>query len=201
VASNAPHIVELDRRAVELSVQLVSQARPADLSRPTPCAGWTLSHLLEHMTAQHYVFAAASQGTGDHPQAWLPRATLEGQAAAYQDAARYVLEAFADPAAWRRSFVLHDINPALQFPADEAISFHFVDYVVHGWDVARALELPYEIDEELAAAALLVAKRVPDGPRRLSPDAAFRPAIPVPEQSSAIDETVAALGRSPSWPG
>ncbi|HEY1644250.1 MAG TPA: TIGR03086 family metal-binding protein [Streptosporangiaceae bacterium] len=199
MASNAPHIVELDRRAVELSMQILKQARPCDLARPTPCAGWSLSQLLEHMTAQHYVFAAASRGLGGNPRAWLPPPAADGQAAAYDEAARYVLDCFADPATLRRSFVLHDINPALAFPADEAISFHFVDYVVHGWDVARALDVPFEVSDEVAEAALLVARRVPDGPRRLSPDAQFRPGVPVAAGSSAIEETVAALGRPPAW--
>jgi uncharacterized protein (TIGR03086 family) len=201
MASNASHIVELDRRAVELSVQIVKQARPSDLARPTPCAGWNLGQLLEHMTAQHYVFAAASRGLDANPRAWLPPPAADAQVAAYDEAASYVLDCFADPQAMSRSFVLHDINPALAFPADEAVSFHFVDYVVHGWDVARALEVPFEVGEEVAEAALLVARRVPDGPRRLSPDAAFRPGIAVPAGSSAIEETVAALGRSPAWPG
>jgi len=201
MASNAPHIVELDRRAVELSVQIVKQARPPDLTRPTPCAGWNLGQLLEHMTAQHYVFAAASRGLDGNPGAWLPPPAADGQVTAYDEAARYVLDCFAQPQTMRRSFVLRDINPALAFPADEAISFHFVDYVVHGWDVARALEVPYPVSEDVAEAALLVARRVPDGPRRLSPDAAFRPGLGVPDGATAIDETVAALGRSPAWPG
>jgi gas vesicle protein len=45
----------------------VTQLTPADLTRPTPCAGWTLHGLLAHMTTQHYGFAAAAAGQeGSH---------------------------------------------------------------------------------------------------------------------------------------
>src|SRR6266516_204879 len=46
-------IVDLDARVVRATVGLVSQVGPADLARPTPCAGWTLGDLIGHMTAQH----------------------------------------------------------------------------------------------------------------------------------------------------
>ena len=56
----------------------------------------------------------------------------------------------------------------LQFPAAQAISFHFIDYLVHGWDVARSLGVDYELEPDLLAAALPVAQAVPDGePRKL----------------------------------
>jgi uncharacterized protein (TIGR03086 family) len=199
VASDALDFVALDRRVVELSVQIVSQAQPADLTRPTPCADWTLRDLLEHMTTQHYGFAAASRGDGADPQSWVqPR--HEDPAAAYATAAEHVIAAFAEPGILQRSFLLPEIIPDLQFPAAQAISFHFVDYVVHGWDVARSLGLPFDVDDDIAAAGLFVARRVPDGPERLSPGAAFRPSVPSPPDVTAIDQVLTALGRSPAWP-
>ena len=50
------------------------------------------------------------------------------------------------------------------FPARQAISFHFVDYVVHSWDVARTLDLPLDFEPALLDAALAVAKAVPEVP-------------------------------------
>jgi len=57
-------LVDLDARVVRATVGLVSQAGPADLARPTPCAGWTLGDLIGHMTAQHYGWTAAAAGHG-----------------------------------------------------------------------------------------------------------------------------------------
>ena len=59
---SGPDLIELDATAVRASVDLVAQLTPADLTRPTPCTGWTLHGLLAHMTTQHYGFAAAAAG-------------------------------------------------------------------------------------------------------------------------------------------
>ena len=62
---NLDDIVALDASAVRASIALVARAQPADMTRPTPCADWTLHGLISHMAAQHYGFAAASAGDGD----------------------------------------------------------------------------------------------------------------------------------------
>ncbi len=99
-----------------------------------------------------------------------------------------------------RGFALPEIIPDVQFPAAQAISFHFIDYVVHGWDVARALGLAYAPDPDLVRAALPVAAAVPEGERRLRPGAAFRPGLAVPADADPMDRILAMLGRSPRWP-
>jgi hypothetical protein len=66
----AADIMRLDASAVQASVQVVSQARAADLARATPCEAWTLAELLAHMTAQHNGFAAAATGDGADLVRW-----------------------------------------------------------------------------------------------------------------------------------
>ena len=76
---------------------------------------------------------------------------------------------------------------------------HFIDYVVHSWDVARALGLPVSFGPGLLAAARGVASQVPGGEARLRPGAAFAPAVPVPgDGDGGLDEIVTLLGRSPA---
>jgi uncharacterized protein (TIGR03086 family) len=72
--------------------------------------------------------------------------------------------------------------------------------VVHGWDVARCLGVGFEPDPEVLAVALRVAQAVPDGPGRLEPGSAFRPAVAAPAPAGPLDRIVALLGRSPDWP-
>ena len=191
-------MVGLDRRAVELSARIVAQAQSADLGRATPCAAWNLGQLLDHMITQHYGFAAASAGRGGDLRLWQ----VVGRAdpiADYAVAADHVIAAFARPQALQQPFDLPEISTAAQIPAVRAMSFHFVDYVVHGWDVARALGLPFEPDDDLAQAALTIARAVPDGENRLAEGAAFRPGRPPPD-GNALEQVLAALGRSPAWP-
>jgi uncharacterized protein (TIGR03086 family) len=194
---NFTEIRELDARAVRASVQVVSRASAQDMGLPTPCGDWTLSELLAHMTAQHDGFAAAAAGNGADLSAWLPREPAS--VAAYEAASGRVIAAFAADGVAGRKFVLPQITRAPEFPPAEAIGFHLVDYVAHGWDVARSLGLRYELEPDLLDAALEIAKAVPDDARRLRPGAAFAPRAAFPAGASTLDQVVALLGRSPGW--
>jgi uncharacterized protein (TIGR03086 family) len=193
-------IVDLDARVVEATVSLVKQAGLLDLDRPTPCAGWNLAGLLGHMTAQHYGWIAAAVGHGADLSVWQPGPPVADPIGEYAEASRRVLEAFADDGVLDREFTLAEISPVLRFPAAQAISFHFIDYVVHGWDVARSLGLAYQPEPDLLAAALPVALAVPGGEARTRDGAAFAPGVAVPAPAGLLDQIVATLGRRPSWP-
>ena len=169
-------VVAFDALAVRASVELVGRARPTDMARPTPCADWTLHGLISHMAAQHYGFAAAAAGDGD-PARWRPRRLGSDPVADYRASAETVLAAFSADGVLDRQFPLPEFAAGPNFPARQAVSFHFVDYVVHSWDVAKALGLDVRFSRELLDAALQVAQAVPGGEARLAPGAAFSPAV------------------------
>jgi uncharacterized protein (TIGR03086 family) len=196
-------IVTLDARVVRATVKVVSQAGPADLARPTPCADWTLEELLKHMTAQHDGWVAAAAGDGGDLSRWQSGPPAADPVKEYAGAAERVLAAFGADGVLDREFALAELSPLLRFPAAQAISFHFIDYLVHGWDVARSLGLDppdYEFEPDLLAAALPVAQAVPDGKLRKRGMVPFAPGISVTGNLGAMDQIVAMLGRSPSWP-
>jgi uncharacterized protein (TIGR03086 family) len=190
-------LIALDAQAVLGSVEVVARVTDGDLGRPTPCAGWTVGDLLAHMTAQHYGFAAASTGDGDLAH-WGTRPAgdaVEG----YRRSARHVLDAFAAEGVLGRRFPLPEVG-ARPFSARLAVGFHLVDYVVHSWDVARALGgAAVEFGAEVLQVALTVAEAVPQGEARLAPGASFAPEVQW-SGGSALDRIVAVLGRSPDWP-
>ncbi|MFI7226182.1 TIGR03086 family metal-binding protein [Nonomuraea angiospora] len=191
-------IIGLDAQAVRASVELADRVRPPDLSRPTPCLGWTVYGLLAHMATQHYGFAAASRGDGDLAR-WKTRSLGDDPAASYRASAEHVLAAFAADGVLERMFPLPEFTSGSPFPGAQAIGFHFIDYVVHSWDLAKSLGVAVDFPPDLLEAALAVARAVPGGQARLAPGAAFAPALPW-SSGSRLDEIVAILGRSPSWP-
>jgi uncharacterized protein (TIGR03086 family) len=189
--------VELDRRAVGVSVELVSGIGPGDLGRATPCARWTLGDLLAHLTAQHRGFAAAAAGDGRAEGIWAPVVEAD-PVGAYRAAAGELVEAFAGLRDGTTMW-LPELSAEQPFPALLAVSFHLVDYAAHSWDVARALGTEPALDDEVLDAALRIALQVPDDPERRGPGRAFLPSVPSPADASPMDRMLAALGRSPSW--
>lgn len=181
--------------AVRTSIELVAGVRPADLRLPTPCADWTMHGLLTHSIAQHLGFAAAARGDGD-PAVWKVRPLGADPAGEYAAAAEAVLAAFAEPT------VLESRVPLVEFGGEfsgaQALCFHFVDYVVHAWDIARTLGLPVRFDEEVLAAAHEVAAVVPGGAARVVPGSPFGPEVPW-SGGDPLDLVVARLGRDPEW--
>jgi uncharacterized protein (TIGR03086 family) len=191
------------RTAVQASVDLVDGLTPGDLTKPTPCAGWTLADLLSHMTVQHRGFAAAARGRGGDVTVWDPATVADDVSAdpagVYRAAARDVLDAFAVGGVMDVTFALPEFGPQATFPGSMAIGFHFVDYVVHGWDVARSRGVDFRLPDHVVAAALPLALAVPDGEFRAVDGSPFARAIPAAEPLSDIDRILTHLGRCPSW--
>ncbi|WP_369638309.1 TIGR03086 family metal-binding protein [Nocardia sp. JMUB6875] len=191
-------LIALDERAVRASIEVVAGVTASDLDAPTPCAGWTLRDLLEHMIVQHRGFAAAAHGEGDIAL-WKPRPLSDDPVGEYRAAAAEVLAAFAEPGVLDQRFPLPEVRGGIVIPAPLAISFHFIDYIVHAWDVARALGVTVEFDADLLSAGLPVAEAVPGGAAREEPGASFAPAVDA-AGASGLDRILAVLGRSPGWP-
>ncbi|MFI2206322.1 TIGR03086 family metal-binding protein [Streptomyces sp. NPDC020192] len=192
-------IVELDRIAVQEAVRLVDLATAADWTRDTPCAGWDLRRLVAHMTAQHVGFAAAARGAGREPEHWREPEDMSEPARVHRSAAASVLATFAEPGVTEREFTLPELGGG--FPGGRAVGFHFIDYVVHAWDVAATLGTTVDLPEHVLVAALAVARAVPTDPGRRGPGFAFAPALEVAEGSGPLEEALRLLGRSPGrWP-
>ncbi|MEV4254597.1 TIGR03086 family metal-binding protein [Spirillospora sp. NPDC049652] len=189
---------DLDRRALDLFASLVAGVKPADLARPTPCPDWTLHGLLRHQVSQDEGFAAAARGGGERLAVWRGGSLGDDPHAAVVASGRLVTEAFAEDGVLTRGFALPEVRDGGLFPAPLAISFHVVDLVVHAWDVAAALGLPWEPDDELVEASLKVAQIVPDDPGSRGPGASFAPSVAA-DGRPPRELLLALLGRDPAW--
>jgi uncharacterized protein (TIGR03086 family) len=185
-----------------MGFDLVNRVTPKDLQRATPCDGWNLSDLLAHMTVQHHGFAAAARGDGANPAHWdattVADAVAIDPAGTYAAAAADLLEAFADDDVLAASFALPEFGPGAAAPGSQAVGFHFVDYVVHGWDVAAALGAPYELPADVLTAVLPLAMAVPDGEFREQAGAPFARSV-APEGTDDFTRILRHLGRRPDW--
>ncbi|WP_134063901.1 TIGR03086 family metal-binding protein [Mycobacteroides salmoniphilum] len=191
------------KTAVLASTDIVSAITVDDLRRPTPCAGWTLADLLIHMTVQHRGFAAAARGAGGDPAVWNPDtvadAVMADPAGTYRAAVDDVLDAFAADGMLEAAFTLAEFGPDASFPGAMAIGFHFIDYVVHGWDAARSIDAPFALPDDVIAAAVPIALGVPDGDLRAAERSPFARALDEVEGERDLDRILRHLGRAPDW--
>jgi uncharacterized protein (TIGR03086 family) len=183
----------LDRRALEATDRVVERVKPADLTAPTPCAGWDLRALLVHMAGNNNGFAEAAEGRPANPDVWAGVGTEDDPVTAYLASADRVRAAFAGDAA--PDFEVYGFGT---YPTEAAIGMHFIDYLVHGWDVAAALGIDHPLDQELCATVLRMGERWPaDSPAIWGPGAPFGYRVPVPDTDSPDRRMLGFLGRSP----
>lgn len=191
-------MLELHRRTMGHSADIVSLIKDEQWELRTPCTEWNLRQLVEHMILDNRGFAAAARGEVVNRNVWSDRSFDPDLRAEYARSADYVAAAFRAPVA---GFWLPRINDAVTFPAAQAIGFHLLDYLVHSWDVAAAIGHPVAFDEDLIEAVQAIGDReVLNGPNRLRPDASFRPALPSRPDESTQDRLLRTLGRAPDWP-
>jgi uncharacterized protein (TIGR03086 family) len=184
----------LDRRAVEETVQLCAAVTAEQLRRPTPCPDWTLHGLLRHMTSQHLGFAAAVRGEA---AVWDSGHLGDNPSAAYAAAAPQALAAFADPAATERSVELAELRRTL--PGGVALAFHFIDYLIHSWDLRATLGLPRDLDPELVDAALRLFANASTPPTTNPLRIPFAPPLPIPDDAPPQVRLLARVGRHADW--
>jgi uncharacterized protein (TIGR03086 family) len=190
-------LIELDRRAVEETVRIVDGWDGHGADRPSPCAGWTFGDLLAHCTVQQRGFAAAARGERTSLEDWHP-VVHDDPRAAYRAASEDVLSAFAGLSGEDALLHLPEVG-ADPLPAALAVSFHLVDNVVHGWDLARSLDAALHLDPDVLEATLAVTRNVPDDERRDQPGSPFARALSVPAGAGPLEETLLLLGRDPAW--
>jgi uncharacterized protein (TIGR03086 family) len=192
-------IRELDRRALTTTESIVRRVDAGGLDRPTPCAEWSLGQLLAHMVGQNYGFAAAAGGETSDRSVWADRPVGDDPARDFAASVAAVTRAFAEPDMLQRELWLPEIRGGQSFTAQQAIGFHFLDYVVHGWDVAAAIGVKADFDSDLLDALLPMAQRVPDGASRQGDSAAFQPGKDRVGGGDVFHQILSLLGRSPTW--
>ncbi|MBA3905696.1 MAG: TIGR03086 family protein [Pseudonocardiales bacterium] len=185
------NMIQLHGRALRRATEVIVEVRSADLTRATPCAGWDLHELLAHCIGQNHGFADAVAGLDAPTSAFAPRPPAPGT---WEVSAERVHAAFraADP---DRLVRLVEFGPEARFPVASALGFHLLDTVVHTWDVATSLELPFRPDDDLLVAVANAAWQVPTGAARERPGAAFGPVLAVVD-ADPWAATLAQLGRA-----
>ncbi len=179
---------------------VVSEVESRHLRLATPCVGWDLHQLLGHIIGQNHGFADAVGAVDAPREAFADRRPApDGVPEAWTESAEKLSAAF-EAAPLDRQVVLAEFSFESRFPVSDVVGFHLLDTVVHGWDVATALDHPFHPDDDMVAETLKVARLIPDGRHRELPGSPF--GIVIPTAVSEAEETgddwalaLALLGR------
>lgn len=179
------------RRMAELVVNVPDEAFGA----PTPCPGYTVGDLVEHVGTMAVAFGAAAtketEGIGDRrptgdasqlPHDWRERIPQFLTALA---------EAWRDPLAWTG----HTRVGGADLPGEIAGVIALDELVLHGWDLAKATGQPAAYDgPELEAVYGMVQQFRSGGVEGL-----FGPPVAVPGDAPLLDRILGLAGRDPGW--
>jgi uncharacterized protein (TIGR03086 family) len=176
-------------RSVVMTGHLVGGVDEGRWSAATPCAGWTVRDVVNHVVGGMRIFAAQLSGReaeAEHEADWLGGDPV----GAYAEAAEL------DLAGWRRPGAMAGtVSISLgTLPADFAAVIHLVELLVHGVDVAVATDQRHLIDETLCDRVLssLVAMGGVDAYRT---PGIFDTAVVAGPDASAHERLSAYLGR------
>lgn len=182
-------MVALIGRGVRMTGDVVAGITDDRWSAPSPCAGWTVRDVLNHVVGGMRIFAAELDGRqpeAAHEAEWLGADPV----AAYTEAAEMDLDAWRTPGAMSGSVTIS----LGQLPAGFAAVVHVLELVGHGVDLAAATDQEHLVDEELCeeVLGLLTAMGGIDGYRL--PEV-FGPEVPVDPGAPAHERLAGYLGR------
>ncbi|MFJ4003700.1 TIGR03086 family metal-binding protein [Streptomyces sp. NPDC090023] len=177
--------------------RLAEAVTDEQLSAPTPCPDSSVRNLLGHLLHLSLAFRDAARKdlgatTDTDPNATVPDIG-PGWRADLPKALDELADAWRDPAAWTGQTRAGGVD----LPGEIAGAVAADELVIHGWDLARALDLPYTPDLPALASAYGFLQAAAEDPNR--GDGLFGPVIPVPPEAPLIDRAVGLSGRDPEW--
>jgi uncharacterized protein (TIGR03086 family) len=142
-----PDPLELLRRAGTAAEQIIAGIPPGRLAGPTPCTGWDVRDVINHMANGNRRFAASITGTagpgrGDDVLGGDPLA-------GFRDSLAAVLAAFGGEGVLQRIYP----SPFGDLPGAALALLRAAELTVHAWDLAAATGQPRALDPEVVAAA------------------------------------------------
>lgn len=184
-------VVALYRRAMDGFGDLVRSVRGAQWDAPTPCTGWTVRDVANHVLAENRWVPPMMEGrtVAEVGDAFDGDLVGDDPGRAWDEAAEAALAAMAEPGALERTVHLSFGDYSGRFYLGQLLS----DHVIHRWDLARALGADEQLDHDLVRFAY--AELVPqfEAWRRAG---AFGPKVEVPEGADLQTKLLAESGRA-----
>ena len=189
------------RAASDLAAGPLRAVTADQLTAATPCGDYDVRALVDHLAWGALLSQrAATRMPLEHdwssatPAPFLDGVPLEEWAAAVPAQLDTAADAWADPAAWQGE-TLMGTTP---MPAEVVGPLMLAEFVLHGWDLARAIGVPYDVPADLGEATLAAVQPV----AQMGRDGGwYGPEVPVPADAPAFERALGLAGRDPAWRG
>lgn len=184
--------------AVTRLAALVAAIPDDRLGAPTPCSEYTVGDLLDHVGGMAFAFTAAAgkvpgEAAAMGPSGDASRLEVDWRTRIPKGLAALV-DAWRDPAAWTGMTRAGGVD----LPGEVAGTIALDELVIHGWDLARATDQPYESDTASLHAVYSFLSQFAT-PERRAGGGLFGPPISVPDDAPLLDRLLGFTGRDPAW--
>jgi uncharacterized protein (TIGR03086 family) len=180
--------------ALEMSwkhgANLIAEVRPADFSAPTPCTGWDVRALLNHVLGEATMMTEVNRGKTSEPF----HADLVGDGTGI--VATWESLADRNVTSWRTSGL--DGERAYFYatvPATAGLVINLGEVLVHSWDLAQAIGKQFDVDAELAGLVYGLYNAIPLDDMRAHGH--LGPQVAVPDSAPIAERMLGLLGRTP----
>jgi uncharacterized protein (TIGR03086 family) len=138
------------RRAGSEFGRRLADVTPDQLSRPTPCAEWTVRDLISHVVGESIMSVRLLHGA-DAEESVLG---LDGDVLGAHASAAFATAASAEYAAFEESGATERTvhHPAMDMPGAQLLGFRIGGLTLHAWDLARGTGGDETLDSDLVEA-------------------------------------------------
>jgi uncharacterized protein (TIGR03086 family) len=184
--------VEQMRAAAEGFSSLLGGIGESQFTSGTPCEGWDVHALLNHVIRGTATNAAAMTGEPEPDR----EADFVGHdpAGAFKGAVSSFVAAASAPGALN---ALYESRRG-KVPGSRMVAIRTIEFAVHGWDLAVATGQQPVVDDDLAARCIALDAEF-SGDRPRDADGPYRPAVDVAAGAGAGARLAAYFGRDPEW--
>ena len=178
--------------AAHRMADLVAAVPDDALDQPTPCARYTVGDLLDHIAGFAIAFTAAARKT---PLDGAPSGDAANLASDWRERIPRDLvaagEAWRDPDAWTGMTAAGGVD----LPGEQAGVVALDEFVIHGWDLAKAIGQPAGYEGPGLEAVYEAVSHF----RSAGIEGLFGPAVQVPDGAPLFDRILGLAGRDPAW--
>jgi uncharacterized protein (TIGR03086 family) len=187
------------RAAADLAAGPLRAVTADQLTAATPCVDFDVRAVIDHLAwAAVLSQRSATRTPFEHdwssltPAPFLDGVPVEQWAAAVPAELDTAADAWGDPAAWEGETLMG----TAPMPAGVVGPMMLAEFVLHGWDLARAIGAAYDVPADLGEATLAAVQPLV----QMGRDGGwYGPEVPVPADAPAFDRALGLTGRDPAW--